>query len=96
MLDPYKIRKDFPMYRNNKKMQGHDLVFLDNASTTFKPDCVIEAVNNYLMNETANSHRGDYDLCINVNTRREESRKRVAKFNNAKENEVVITNENSM
>ena len=96
MIDPYKIRKDFPMYRNNKKMQGHDLVFLDNASTTFKPDCVIEAVNNYLMNETANSHRGDYDLCFNVDTRVEESRKSVAKFINAEENEVVFTSGTSM
>ena len=35
MLDPLKIRKDFPMYVNKVKMQKHDLVFLDNASTTF-------------------------------------------------------------
>ena len=35
MFDPKEIRKDFPMYRNQIKMQGKPLVFLDNASTTF-------------------------------------------------------------
>ena len=40
MFDPYKIRNDFPMFRNHIQMQNHDLVWLDNASTTFKPDCV--------------------------------------------------------
>ena len=44
MIDPYKLRNDFPMYRNRIKMQGKPLVWLDNASTTFKPDCVLDAV----------------------------------------------------
>ena len=44
MIDPYKIRKDFPMYVNNVKMQGSSLVFLDNASTTFKPYSVLKAI----------------------------------------------------
>jgi cysteine desulfurase/selenocysteine lyase len=47
MIDPYKIRQDFPMYRNKIQMQGHPLVWLDNASTTFKPDCVMAAVDEY-------------------------------------------------
>ena len=33
MFDPYFIKKEFPMFTNKAKMQGHDLVFLDNAST---------------------------------------------------------------
>ena len=40
------IRAKFPML-NNKTMQGKPLVFLDNASTTFKPQCVIDAMQNY-------------------------------------------------
>ena len=59
------IRLQFPML-NNKTMQGKPLVFLDNASTTFKPQCVIDAMNDYYMNFTANAHRGDYDLCYRV------------------------------
>ena len=66
MIDVKKIRADFPMLRSNKKMQGHDLIWLDNASTTFKPDAVIEAINRYYKEETSNSHRGDYDLCYQM------------------------------
>lgn len=96
MLDPYKIRKDFPMYVNKTKMQNHDLVFLDNASTTFKPYSVIKAVENYLSNETSNSHRGDYDLCYHADLKIEEARKTVADFINANENEIVFTSGVSM
>lgn len=96
MINPYKIREDFPMFRNKTQMQGHDLVFFDNASTTFKPDAVISAVNEYLCNETANSHRGDYDLCYNVDERVKKSRQTVAKFLNADENEIVFTSGTSM
>ena len=44
MFDVEKVRKDFPMLSTGKTMQGHPLVYLDNASTTFKPECVIEAM----------------------------------------------------
>lgn len=92
MFDPKDIRKDFPMFRNGVKMQGKDLVFLDNASTTFKPDCVLNAISRYYQSETSNSHRGDYDLCYNVDQVVLNTRKKVAKFLNAKsENEIVFT-----
>ena len=60
MYDVYEIRKQFPMLKD-KTMQGKPLVYLDNASTTFKPQCVIDAVTSYYTDYTANSHRGDYD-----------------------------------
>lgn len=91
MLDPYKIRNDFPMYRNKIKMQGKDLVWLDNASTTFKADCVLEAVSRYYTKETSNSHRGDYDLCFNMDMEVLNARRTVAKFINSKDTEVVFT-----
>ena len=90
MYDVYKIRKQFPML-NNKKMQGHDLVYLDNASTTFKPQCVIDAMNKYYEDETANAHRGDYDLLNNMDNKVLEARKTVARFLNCEPNEVVFT-----
>lgn len=96
MIDPYKLRKDFPMYRNNIKMQKHDLVFLDNASTTFKPDCVLKAVEQYYNFETSNAHRGDYDLCFNADKRIEETRGAAAKLIGANSNEVVFTSGASM
>ena len=63
MYDVYEIRKQFPMLDGSKKMNGKPLVFLDNASTTFKPQSVIDEIVKYYSDKTANSHRGDYDLC---------------------------------
>ena len=37
MFDIKKIRDDFPMFKNNKEMQGHRFCYLDNAATSFKP-----------------------------------------------------------
>lgn len=91
MFDPYKIRNDFPMFTNRTKMQGRDLVFLDNASTTFKPQCVIDACNLYYSKETSNSGRGDYDIMYKVDTTVEETRKNVAAFLNADVDEIVFT-----
>ena len=90
MYDVKEIRKQFPML-NNKKMQGHDLVYLDNASTTFKPQCVIDAMNFYYTDHTSNSHRGDYDLMNFNDTMIIETRKTVAHFINSEPNEVVFT-----
>lgn len=91
MYDVYKIRKDFPMLDGKKKMQGKNLVYLDNASTTFKPQIVVDKMSEYYTTFTANSHRGDYDLLYNMDVKVAESRKAIARFINADENEVVFT-----
>jgi cysteine desulfurase/selenocysteine lyase len=91
MIDPYKLREDFPMYRNRILMQGKPLVWLDNASTTFKPDCVLNAVERYYTHETSNSHRGDYDLCYNADMRILETRKDIAALLDCDPTEVVFT-----
>ena len=91
MFDPYKVRQDFPMFKNKVQMQGKDLVFLDNASTTFKPQCVIDAMNYYNEFETANSARGDYDTMYHVDQRVLNTRELVAKFINADIDEIVFT-----
>ncbi|MCR5185022.1 MAG: aminotransferase class V-fold PLP-dependent enzyme [Bacilli bacterium] len=90
MFDVKEIRSQFPMFK--QKMQGKPLVFLDSASTTFKPQCVIDAITNYYTNATSNSHRGDYDLAYVVDKTVRETRQAVARFVNSKENEVVFTN----
>ena len=90
MYNLEKIRSQFPMLKN-KTMQGQPLVFLDNASTTFKPQCVLDAMNDYYMNYTANSHRGDYDLCFRVDNEVRKARETIAKFVNSEVNEVVFT-----
>lgn len=95
MFDVKEIRKDFPMF-NNKVQQGHELVYLDNAATTFKPYSVIKACNEYYLDDCANSHRGDYDLAFKVDKRVDEVRGKVAKFINANKEEVVFTSGTSM
>ena len=96
MLDVKKIRQDFPMLDGNKIMQGHKLIYLDNASTTFKPKCVLDAIANYYQNETSNSHRGDYDLCYNMDVKIEEARHSVSRLLNCENKEVVFTSGTSM
>lgn len=91
MYDVYEVRKQFPMLDGNKTMQGKPLIYLDNCSTTFKPQCVIDAITKYYTEMTANSHRGDYDLLYNMDVAVSESRKAVARFVNCEENEVVFT-----
>ena len=91
MYDIYKIRKQFPMLNNDIKMQNKPLVFLDNCSTTFKPQCVIDAMNDYYTKYTSNSHRGDYDLSVNADMLIESARKEVAELVNCETNEVIFT-----
>ena len=91
MFDVYEIRKQFPMLNSDIKMQGKPLVYLDNASTTLKPQCVIDAVNRYNSEITANSHRGDYDLCYQMDMEVLKARTAIAKFINSEVNEVVFT-----
>ena len=90
MYDVYEIRKQFPML-NGKKMQKKPLVFLDNCSTTFKPQCVIDAVSEYYTKYNANSHRGDYDLLYQMDVKVDEARKTVANFIGADPREVIFT-----
>lgn len=91
MYDVYEIRKQFPMLDGTKTMQGKPLIYLDNCSTTFKPQCVIDAVTKYYSEMTANSHRGDYDLLYKMDVEVMNARKTVASFINCEPSEVVFT-----
>jgi len=91
MIDIKKIRKDFPMYQNVPTMSNHPLVYLDNAATTFKPQQVIDAADEYYKFFCANSHRGDYEIAHTVDVKYEAARARVAKFINAETNEIAFT-----
>ena len=81
-----KIRNDFPVLRENPK-----LAYLDNAAMALKPDCVIEAVNNYYSKLGVNVHRGVYKLSYEATDLYEEARNKVAKFLNAEFEEIVFT-----
>ncbi len=77
-------REDFPMLKQ-------DIIYFDNGATTFKPKSVIEAMNDYYSNYSANAHRGDYDISYKVDVNYENTRNKVAKFINANTEEIVFT-----
>lgn len=95
-MDITQIRSHFPMLSKPMMMQNHQMVYLDNASTTFKPECVIDAMDDYYQHESVNAHRGDYDLAHEVDTKYEEARQTVADFIHAKKEEIVFTSGTSM
>ena len=88
MFDVEKIREDFPILK--RKINNRQLVFLDSASTSQKPKQVIEAIKNYYEMHNANPHRSIYQLCDEATQLYENTRKKVAKFINAKHPEEII------
>ena len=67
------LRNDFPMLDDDK-------VYLDSASTSFTPKCVIDSINEYLTKYEANYNRGINDLVLNINKKVNEVREKVANF----------------
>lgn len=86
MLDVDKIRKDFPMIENNP-----DLVYLDSAATSLKPQCVIDAVVDFYAKHTSNVHRGDYRVAEINDKLYDGTRNLVAKLIHCDKDEVVYT-----
>lgn len=96
-VDPYIIRNDFPMYKeHNSTFDRKPLVYLDNSATTFKPYCVIDAVNNYYKNITSNTRRGDYSLAAKADAAFENARETIAKFINADKDCICFTSGDTM
>ena len=85
LFDIDKIRNDFPIFKNNP-----DLVFLDNASTTQKPQIVINTISYFYENYNANTHRGIYQIAELATSKYEDSRKNVADFIGAKDSRSIV------
>ena len=77
-------REDFPIINDN-------LIYLDNAATTLKPNKVIDAINDYYKNYSVNIHRGEYYLSYKADQAYANARLTVAKFINADEKSIVFT-----
>lgn len=88
MIDVQKIRADFPILK--RKINGHDLVFLDSAASSQKPKVVINAIVDFWENHNANVHRGVHTLSVEATTMMDEARKKIAKFINAKSEEIIF------
>ena len=84
-MDNYKIKKDFPILKNN-------IAYLDSAATTQKPESVLRAIQKFYEENNANPHRGAYKLSINATRVYDEAREKVAHFINAENsNQIVFT-----
>jgi cysteine desulfurase / selenocysteine lyase len=87
MLEVERIRGDFPIFRKNP-----DVIYFDNASTTQKPICVIDVINEFYANCCSNVGRGSYSWAGKNLSSIKKVREKVARFINANEaGEVVFT-----
>ncbi len=88
VFDVERIRQDFPILR--RKIRDKDLVYFDNAATTQKPQCVIDAIVNYYTNLNSNVHRGVHYLSQVATTEFECARRIIKSFINARYEEEII------
>ncbi|MFM8568670.1 MAG: SufS family cysteine desulfurase [Candidatus Kapaibacterium sp.] len=91
-MDPMLVqaRRDFPILE--RTVYGKPLVYLDNAATTQKPQCVIDALSGYYAETNSNVHRGVHKLSQDATAAYEQARERVRlHLNAASEREIVFT-----
>ncbi len=88
MLDIHAIRQDFPVL--NQQVNGHPLVYLDNAATSQKPRQVIDAVSDYYRRDNANIHRGVHQLSQRATDAYESVRNTVRDFIHARSEKEII------
>lgn len=88
-MDFEKLREDFPLLQ--LKHKGKPIIYLDNAATSLKPNQVIQALNHYYSECTANIHRGVHRMSEEASRLYEQGHKKAGKFIGAKEEEIVFT-----
>ena len=82
------LRGEFPIL--GRRVNGHRLVYLDNAATSQKPRCVIEAVAGFYEQTNANIHRGVHALSVEATRLYEDARAGVARFIGAERPEQIV------
>ena len=82
------VRSDFPILK--RTVNGHPLIWLDNAATTQKPLRVIDSLNRYYSNYNSNIHRGAHELARQATDAYEDAREKVRKFIGAAAREEVV------
>jgi len=87
-LLPSKVRDDFPIFK--RKIHDRPLVYLDNSSTTQKPQSVIDAMVNFYENHNSNVSRGVYTLAEEATEIYEEGRTKVARFIGSEDSGNII------
>ena len=87
---PSDLKSNFPLL--SQTINGHQIVYLDSAASSQKPDVVIEAMNNYYRTINANVHRGAYQIAAEATEAMEQARAKLATFIGAPSaNEIVFT-----
>ena len=92
-LDPVALRRDFPILR--QEINGHPLTYLDSASTSQKPQVVIDAIDAYYREYNANVHRGIYTIGERATAAYERSRATVGRFINAPDSHEIVFTRNA-
>lgn len=87
-MDLDKIRNEFPAL--TQKVNGHDLIYFDNAATTLKPISVIESISDYYKTVNSNVHRAGHYLSSQATNAYESARKTVRDFIGAHSHEEII------
>ncbi len=87
-FDVEAIRKEFPIL--HQQVNGKPLVYFDNAATSQKPKCVIDALTAYYNHDNSNIHRGIHTLAERATASFEQTREKVRDFINAGEAEEII------
>ncbi len=87
-IDIEKIRRDFPIL--SQTVHGKPLVYLDNAATTQKPQCVIERVRKFDAEQYGTVRRGSYQLSEQATLMYEEARQKVASFLGASDRKEIV------
>ena len=80
-FDVATVREEFPILR--RRVHGQPLVYLDNAATTQKPQCVIHRLVRHYSEENANIHRGVHLLSVEATEMYDAAREQVRRFVNA-------------
>ena len=89
MLDPYQIKKDFPIF-SQPHPSGKPLTYLDSAATTQKPQVVINAMHGYYEKSNANVHRGIHHLGNRATLTYEGTRAKVQNFIHARSRKEIV------
>ena len=89
-LDIQAIRSDFPIL-NRILPNGKQLVYFDNAATSQKPQCVIDAMTNFYENYNSNAHRANHTLADEASAALENARTQISDFFGAKPENLIYT-----
>src|SRR5208282_1753852 len=88
LLDPRLIRQDFPILQ--ERVHGRQLIWLDNAATTQKPNAVIDRLSYFYRHENSNIHRAAHTLAARATDAYESAREKTRRFLNASSTREII------